>query len=98
MLIVVVAEIGRRTASYDGGHDLSSLAENHLFDISLCAGLVAYMGVAVVTAIREFGRIGADEYLAQPVAAILLGRADPDVDAVRPLPNMTERILDSAEP
>ena len=53
------------------------------------------MGVAVVTAIREFGRIGADEYLAQPVAAILLGRADPDVDAVRPLPNMTERILDT---
>ena len=54
--VMVIAEIGRRTASYDGGHDLSSLAENHLFDISLCAGLVAYMSVAVVAAIRKLDR------------------------------------------
>jgi len=54
------------------------------------------MGIAVVAAIREFGRIGADEYLAQSVAVVLLGRADADVDTVRPLPNMAERIFHAA--
>ncbi len=93
--IVVITEVGRRSSPYGGGYDLAIFAENYLLDISLGAGFISYMGIAVIPVVLEFGRVGADEYLAQTVARRRIG-ADADVDAVRPLPNMPERIFDPA--